>query len=181
MPTQAQFAKHWGISTPAVNDLMARGVVPRDATLEAGCLCYTAHLREKAAGRDKPDGDELTFEKTRLTKAQADKTELEVATLRGELIPAGEVESTWCDITSTIRTRLLSLPSRATTLMLAADSMQEAEAILKSLIREVLTELAADGTKDDPSEISELLKPSASAGPDDQPVGGRKLKAKPRR
>lgn len=142
MPTQAQFAKHWGISTPAVNDLMARGVVPRDASIEEGCLAYTTHLREEAAGRGGEGSEGLTREKTRLTKAQADRVELEVEELRGSLVRVEAVEIELGDLVTAARAKLLALPGKAAPLVMAADNLVQAERILRDLVYEALTELA---------------------------------------
>jgi phage terminase Nu1 subunit (DNA packaging protein) len=58
-------------------------------------------------------GLDLTAERARLAKAQADKTELEVAELRGELVSAQEVIEAWTQYIAAIRARLLALPSKA--------------------------------------------------------------------
>ena len=183
MPTQAQFAKHFGVSTPAVCDLMARGIVPRDASLEDGCKAYTKHLREKAAGRGEGEDDgELTREKTRLTKAQADKVELEVEELRGALVRVEAVERERGDLVAAARAKLLSLPGKAAPLVMASGNLLEAERIIKNLVYEALTELAR-GTDESADQV-ELedpadLEPASRA--DDKPVVRRKPKAKPRR
>lgn len=183
MPTQAQFAKHFGISTPAVSDLMARSVVPREASLEDGCKAYTKHLREKAAGRGQGEDDgELTREKTRLTRAQADKVELEVEELRGALVRVEAIERELGELVAAARAKLLSLPGKAAPLVMAADNLLEAERIIKNLVYEALTELARGNDEavdqvelEDPPD----LEPAPRA--DDKPVGGRKPKAKPGR
>lgn len=74
---------------------------------------YIEHLRGAASGRG---GEEqaltLTGERARLARAQADAQELKNAALRGELLPAAEVERDWADTLRGLRSRLLSVPSR---------------------------------------------------------------------
>ena len=74
---------------------------------------YVEHLRGTAAGRG---GEEqvltLTGERARLARAQADAQELKNATLRGELVPASEVERAWADTLRGLRSQLLAVPSR---------------------------------------------------------------------
>jgi len=85
---------------------------------------------------------DLNAERTRLAKAQADKTELEVKQLTGELIPAGIISDEWGDIASTIRSKLLSLPIKIARVAIAAETLKEVEEVTRSEINLVLTELS---------------------------------------
>jgi len=98
------------------------GLVKRDLAVKLGHDAYdlaetvgryVEHLRGTAAGRG---GEEqvltLTGERARLARAQADAQELKNATLRGEMVPAAEVERTWSDALRGLRSQLLALPSR---------------------------------------------------------------------
>ena len=88
-----------------------------------------------------------TQESARLKKAQADKTELEVAVLRHELIPAGEVKEEWADLVSAMRAKMLSLPSTAAVRVVGLD-LREIESTLKELVYNALGELRdAGGTE----------------------------------
>ena len=73
----------------------------------------------------------LQREKTRLTKAQADKAELEVSELEGKLIPATLVQETWQDFVANVRAKLLGLPSKLAHQVIATDDYAEAEKLLK--------------------------------------------------
>ena len=57
----------------------------------------------------------LEAERARLAAAQADRTEIELDTLRKELIPASEVAATWQPIAGAIRQKVLALPSKLKT------------------------------------------------------------------
>ena len=54
----------------------------------------------------------LTSEQARLAREQADAQALKNAFLRGEYVPASEVERAWSDTLRALRSRLLAVPSR---------------------------------------------------------------------
>ena len=104
--------------TPAMlTKLKQRGIAVRlgvDAyDLAATVRAYVVHLRETASGRG---GEEqvltLTGERARLAHEQADAQALKNAVLRGEYVPASEVERAWGDTLRALRSRLLAVPSR---------------------------------------------------------------------
>jgi len=144
MPTQREFASHVGVSQQAVSDLVARGILPKGASLDEWRLLCCGHLRDVAAGR-KPESqdasDLLLAEKTRLTKAQAEKTELEVGALKGQLIPVAVIEEEWGRLVSATRSHLLAVPSRATAEVAAASGQEQIHGILKKHIYRALEEL----------------------------------------
>jgi terminase small subunit / prophage DNA-packing protein len=82
--------------------------------VKASVIAYCAHLRGIASGRGgEAQVLDLTKERARLAKEQADEKELKNAVLRGDLLPAAEVEATWSDFLRGLRSRMLALPSRA--------------------------------------------------------------------
>ncbi|MGC9445841.1 AAA family ATPase [Cereibacter johrii] len=94
----------------ALSDLKKRGIAVHrghDAyDLAATVTAYVVHLRGIAAGRG---GEEhtasLTAERARLAKEQADAQALKNAALRGELVPASDVERAWADTLRKVRSR----------------------------------------------------------------------------
>jgi len=90
---------------------------------------------------DKPDDLDLTQERARLAKAQADKTELQLEVENGNLLLVDEVESTWADIVTAIRAKLLSLPTRISPQLIDL-TQPEMESVLQEQIYEALEELA---------------------------------------
>lgn len=86
--TQAQFGDLVGISQQAVSDLVRRGVLADGATGDEWLLAYCDHLREVAAGRGGDAAKELSAERARLAREQADKIAMQNAVTRGELAPA---------------------------------------------------------------------------------------------
>ncbi len=90
----------------------------------------------------------LIEEKTRLTKAQADKAELEAEALKGTLIHIDDVLKTWSTMIINFRARLLALPHNITHKLINKQEYYEIESILKNEIYEALTELAEKNADD---------------------------------
>ncbi len=134
------------ISPPMLTELKRRGIASshgRDAwDLDATVTAYVRHLRGTASGRG---GEEhvanLTAERARLAKEQADAQALKNAALRGELVPAADVERAWGDVLRQVRARILAVPSRLRQSLTLAPA--DADLIDREL-REALTELGND-------------------------------------
>jgi phage terminase Nu1 subunit (DNA packaging protein) len=89
----------------------------------------------------------LNEERTRLTKLQADKAELELQEKEADLISTDIVKSIWTDYVSNVRSKLLALPSKLGHLTQAAETYAEAETLIKEAVYECLEELSEDATK----------------------------------
>jgi phage terminase Nu1 subunit (DNA packaging protein) len=139
--TQEQFAQLVGISQPAVAQLIRKGVLNRKGDIVQWTKEYTRNLREQAAGRASENGGhDLVAERARLSARQAEKLEIELAKSRGELLPTESIVEALTFTAATIRTKLLSVPSRYKSLSprLSAKEID----VLDNLIREILTELS---------------------------------------
>lgn len=173
-----ELAKLLNLSIPQCYNLANSGTIPKPDNgfwnLAACANAYIKYLQGRA-GTEKRD---YAVERTRLTKAQADKVEMEIKVLAGELLPAPLVESIWSRMTSAARQRLLAIPYRMASASMAADSFQAAETAAADLIREALNELhhydpadyqpaVASTDRHDPG-----LDVPTPASPDGQPVGG---------
>lgn len=90
-------------------------------------------------------GDSYQAERTRLTKAQADKAELEAAELARELVRAEDVKLTWGEMIAAVRAKLLSLPSKLAPQVAPPGRVAEAQALAEAMIYEALSELAGEG------------------------------------
>jgi terminase small subunit / prophage DNA-packing protein len=115
--TTAELAGLFGVSSRTVQNLAGRGIAVRAGRgryrLAESIQAYCAHLREVAAGRGGEDGVfELTAERARLAKEQADGHALKNAALRGRLIEVQDVARHWADILRLVRAGVLAVPSR---------------------------------------------------------------------
>lgn len=90
-----------------------------------------------ARGDDVPDLGEA---RARRETALADMAEIELAKIRGALIPAADVEARLVAVFSRCKTKLLGVPSRAR--QQDPDLSAAQLALLESLIREALEDLA---------------------------------------
>lgn len=135
------------ISPAALTDLKQRGIVvhlAHDAyDLEPSVRAYVTHLRSIAAGWGTVDqAAQLTAERARLAKEQADAQALKNGKSRGELIEASEVERAWSDILRHLRARLLAIPSRLRADLPGLDAATVTA--LDRALRDTLTEIATD-------------------------------------
>lgn len=172
-----ELAKLLNLSIPQCYNLANSGTIPKPDNgfwnLAACANAYIKYLQGRA-GTEKRD---YAVERTRLTKAQADKVEMEIKVLAGELLPAPLVESIWSRMTSAARQRLLAVPYRMASAALAADSFQAIETAAADLIREALNELHHYDPADYRPAIASTdrtdpgMDVSAPAAADSQPVG----------
>lgn len=106
-----------GIHKRTVSDLVARGVVVREKRgqyqLQESVRRYCEHMREMAAGRGGEQGVlDLTAERARLAKEQADGQSIKNELARGTLVEAEAVKREWAGILRTLRSSMLAIPSR---------------------------------------------------------------------
>lgn len=87
-PTQAEIAAHLDISERRLRDLLSEwGIDHKATTLSDIRIRYIRRLREEAAGRASGGEYDLTNERARLAKEQADKVAMANAVTRNELAP----------------------------------------------------------------------------------------------
>lgn len=112
-------------------------------------------------------------ERTRLTRAQADKTELEVAELAGDLCRTNEVTTAWGDKNASARAKFLGFPAKIAQRIAPPERIAEVQKLAQECVYEVLLELAGDGLP----ERTRARRANggrdlgATAGPDGQRVG----------
>lgn len=144
--TATQVAEWIGVSRQAVSEFANDGKVIRISRgkydLKASVQTYTAHLREVAAHRGGAEQIlDLTQERARLAREQADGQELKNRQLRGELVSAIDVEREWADTLRGVRAGILAVTSRVR----AAAGLTAAQAVeLDAELRRALTELGND-------------------------------------
>ena len=134
-----------GVSLDRITSLTNEGTVIKvgrgQYDLNASVRNYCGRLRGAASGRG---GEEqildLTKERARLAKEQADGAAMKNAQLRGEFVSADEVERGWASILRRVQARLMAVPSRVR--QVEHFSQSQVSAIDRE-IRDALTELAS--------------------------------------
>ena len=105
------------------------------------------------------DIDDLDTVKARHEIVKTQKTELEVAKLRGQLVEVQDVKKLWGDIANTVMQNLIHLPSKLAQQLRMMESQEKIAAILDEGIRQVLNEIAEtplpEYAADEPSEDEE--------------------------
>ena len=177
----AVISKFLNLTERRVQQLARDGIIPKAEKgkydLVRSVQRYVQYLQDRAYGN--PDAPRDTHhERARLIKAQADKTELEVAALRNQLIPIETIEHDWMQQVSACRMRLLAIPSKSAFQIAALKEPTEIERFLKRAIYEALSELAHDDALPE-ADAESPAGVDAAAGTDRKPVGGRKPKTQP--
>jgi phage terminase Nu1 subunit (DNA packaging protein) len=148
IPVSAEIAaSHLDLSVTRFNDLVRQDILPREGRakfdLDAVRVAYIRHIRDIAGGKKSgTDAPELTAERARLARAQADKAEMEVAALEGKLVPAESVEKVWTALTTSFRSRMVAMPGKLAHQLAAIQNPAEAEAFIRKSIYEALDELS---------------------------------------
>jgi phage terminase Nu1 subunit (DNA packaging protein) len=143
--TKAAFAVETGMSPPRVSRFLKTGVIPTTAAgkvpMPDALHALIEHLSEVAAGRGGRHGvGDLTAERARLAKEQADGHALKNAIARGEYLAADTVRDDWDSAAGGVRSAMLAIPSTLP-LMLPHLTRFDLEVIDRA-IRDALTALA---------------------------------------
>lgn len=146
MATIVEIAKHIGVTPKYVQDLINEGVIDRKdrGTYDINeCRdAYIKKLREAAAGRANSGDLNLTDERARLAKEQADAKEMENAITRGELVYIEDVAKRVEVALSKVKTKMLAIPTKVAPEAAAADNAKEVQALIERHIIEALNELS---------------------------------------
>jgi phage terminase Nu1 subunit (DNA packaging protein) len=144
-------AKLFNLTERHVQRLAKDGIIPKAARGKyelVGCVQgYVRYLQERAMGGDINSTDFGT-ENIRVKKLTADKLQLEVDVLKGNLVPRELIEDELANIILTARAKLLGLPSRLAKIAIASESLREIEVAAKNIVYEVLEELSNDKSAD---------------------------------
>lgn len=113
----SELAELFGVSRRTVSEFSERGIIEKVGrnrfSLQRSIKLYCEHLRSVAAGRGGDGTQELTAERARLAREQADMTAIKNAVARRELVAVSEVERAWSQICRKVRNAILAVPSRA--------------------------------------------------------------------
>lgn len=174
-----------GISERHFRRMLADGNGPPQApngTLPPGPFRDWLRARfaeEFGVGVDGQAPASLEAEKTRLTRAQADKTELEVAELAGDLCRTDEVTTAWGDKNAAARAKFLGFPAKIAQRIAPPERIAEVQKLAQEVVYEVLLELAGDGLPERTRarRANSGRDMGAAAGPDGESVGRPESKA----
>tara|TARA_Y100001938_G_C8054104_1_gene413489 strand:- start:1054 stop:1518 length:465 start_codon:yes stop_codon:yes gene_type:complete len=149
--TIKDLADHLDLSRARVHELINQNVLQRSGKqkgidINENRVRYIRYLRQLGKGRSSDSGD-LNEERTRLTKLQADKAELELQEKEEELVSVDIVKHIWTEYIANVRSKLLAIPTKCGHLVQSAKTYGEAENIIKKEIYETLEELSANATK----------------------------------
>jgi len=93
-------------------------------------------------------GLDLSQERARLAREQADRLELQNAERRRELVQVSDMEKNWARVgVVAIKSRALALPSKFAPELAGVSNYKEVKEILNGAIRELLQELVDDIVK----------------------------------
>ena len=142
----ATISKLLDLSPRRIRQLVDEGVIPREErgryALVPAVRGYITFLRERAVNAD-VGSDELGRHRARKLKAEAEQAEMKSGEMRGDLLPKSEVHIAVTASFGRVRSKLLALPSKMAPLTTAAKNTAEAQAMLKDVVHEALSELAA--------------------------------------
>lgn len=145
MASQSEIAAKLGVNVSTFKDFVARGIVEErergQYTYEECSKQYLDHLREIAAGRYSEDGLDLSAERARLAKEQADAKEMENAIGRGELVRIDDIVKQFEDQLLKSKVKLLAVPTKVAAEVNAAKDVKECKAIIEEAVKEALSEL----------------------------------------
>jgi phage terminase Nu1 subunit (DNA packaging protein) len=168
-------AKLLDVTSRRVQQLAKENIIPkpkrRGEYEVAPCvISYVRYLNSLLGG----EAGDLTVEKTRLTRAQAEKAEIEAARLKGELISIADAERGWSALVGAFRAKALTIPPLGALALLNKEE-KEIERLLTDMVYEALAELS-NWKPDDDEDIDTGLASGSEGGvpaadDDDQPMG----------
>lgn len=177
----ATIAKILNLTPTRVQQLAKDGIIPKSShgqyELIGTVTNYIKYLQERVpgGGGSKTSAD-ISTERARLLKAQADMVEIELAEKNGELVSVSDVEADWMGMVNACRSKLLAIPTKSAYQIAHLNDSHEIEKYLKRTVYEALEELATYEPKDTaelPSNDDESDSSMGTAtGIDGESVGG---------
>lgn len=157
--TQKEAARRLALTPRQLRNLADHGV-PR---LESGLYPWPdtqkwyVEFKKEEERRRSGRSDDTEYEKSRARKmaAQAEREELEVAQLRGELVTLEVVEQEWARSLSRARGVLLALPGKIAPDLIGLRSIPEVIAVLEPAVAAAMEALSGAGADDDEDDEQE--------------------------
>ena len=88
------------------------------------------------------DWEDLDAVKAKHEIVKTQKTELEVARMRGQMIDVNDVRKLWGDIANTVKQNFIHLPSKLAPMLQMMDNVELIASIINEEIRKILNEIA---------------------------------------
>ena len=138
-------ARCLGITVQAIQKLTTQGVLRRDENgkfdLFEAVPLYVAFCRRGGPERERAQAN-FNEEKARLTRAQADRAELDLAEKSGEVIDAAEAVLAWEQMLTNCKNKVLSIPAKAAPMFSAETDTAVIQDDLENYLRDALNELS---------------------------------------
>lgn len=123
--------------------------------------CIGWLIEREAAASD--SSAQVSTQRARLLKAQANRAEIELDETRGRLVDVDDVRDCWAEMVSAMRARVLLIPGMSAPLVRSTPPA-EAEVIIRKFVHEALNELAGDGVPTAAKQRRERNRQSAAGG-----------------
>ena len=153
--TVGELAKLLDLTPQRVCQLVNEGVLPKASRgsyeMRACVNAYINFLREKNMTASGSQHDYRT-EKARLTKAQADLAELELAKSNGEVASVEEFEKATSAVMTMVKINMLNVPQRIVTRLLGETDETKFKDVLQDEIRQALETIAGSELEMDEEE-----------------------------
>jgi phage terminase Nu1 subunit (DNA packaging protein) len=104
------------------------------------CQKIIENIRDQHSG----EKSDIEAETLRLTKARADKADLEVRELKRELVPYKDVQDASFEKFRMVRDQFMNIPSRLSPILAAEKEAKKVRELLDKEIRQVLEALSGD-------------------------------------
>ena len=135
---QLQLAETFGVSDRTIRQWQNEGLPVENQAHGGNCYRLSDCIEWVVRRRF---GNELIFEKTRLARFQADKTEVEIRFLQLQLLNSVDVEYTWSTIRDELHEQVDTIPQQITPALLQQRNLVDVEQSLEDLLNEALAAL----------------------------------------
>jgi hypothetical protein len=163
--TQAQAAALLRVTARRLRQMDAEPNPPtRNATGKYPAGPFGEWMEQRLTSEDAAEID-YAFERARLTRAQAEKAELEVKEILGEVVRMPLVELHWQGMVASMRAKLLALPHKAAGVIAAPDKLIAVQETLREFVHEALNEIAGGAIPDDLRARHETHREAGESSP----------------
>jgi phage terminase Nu1 subunit (DNA packaging protein) len=174
------------LSERRVQQLSREGLIPKTGRgryeLVPAVRGYIGYLRERSIDVGVVSID---IAKQRKAAAEAELSEIELAKARAAVVSVSDVANQWQSVMSSVRTRLLSVPTKVAAMAAVETDQTIVKEIIENGVHSALGELSAedfyhsaDG-EEQPEPIAEVDngEDGTASETDDQPMGGSSAEA----